>query len=210
MNSQINECAKTNSLNLSKKVLALAIMVVGTSITVNAQSATSKTPAKEVKMGTQKKEHKKIEKKKLPKVVTETFIEEFPVVTEEVWYGYPKFNNEKDWYFNDPYMYEGENPEYYVVEFTKDNAKHKAVYTKAGKKVAVHKKTKEALPKVISEALKKSKYGTWKIANEKEVIFKDSEKDKIKTYRIVAENGKEKYDLYFSTEGNLLKEHKIK
>jgi hypothetical protein len=46
-----------------KKVMMLALMVLGTSAMVNAQTATEKTSeAKEVKMGKHKKHHKKVAK----------------------------------------------------------------------------------------------------------------------------------------------------
>jgi hypothetical protein len=210
MKSQIHELQKNKLLRVSKKVMMLAFMVLGTAAMVNAQSAPAKTSeTKEVKMDKSKKEKKKIEKSKLPKVVTETFIEEFPVITNESWFGYPRFDVERDWYFHDNKLYEIDNPEFYVVEFTKDNVKHKAVYSKAGKKIAVHKKTLE-LPKAITTAIEKSKYGKWKIAKEKEVIFRDTELDKIKTYKVIVENGKEKHALYYSTTGDLLKDKTIK
>jgi hypothetical protein len=194
-----------------KKVMMLAMLVLGTTAMVNAQTATEKTSkTKEVKMGKHKKENKRIEKSKLPKVVAETFITEFPVVTNESWFGYPEFDFERDWYYHDPYLYRIENPEFYVVEFTKDNVKHKAVYSKEGKKIAVHKKTMAELPKAITTAIGKSKYSTWKIAKEKEVIFRDLEMDKIKTYKAIVENGKEKHALYYSSEGDLLKDRTIK
>lgn len=193
-----------------KKVIMLATLVLGTAAMVNAQTApTNTSETKEVKMGKHKKDKKHLEKSKLPKIVTETFIEEFPVVSYENWYGYPKFDIERDWYFHDNNFYEIEKPEFYVVEFTKDNVKHKAVYSKAGKKIAVHKKTLE-LPKAITTAIEKSKYGKWKIAKEKEVIFRDTELDKIKTYKVLVENGKEKHALYYSTTGDLLKDRTLK
>lgn len=207
MKSMIHELQNVNRFNVSKKVLMLALLVLGNAAMVNAQTAPAKTtPTKEAKMSKHKKE---IEKVKLPKVVTETFITEFPVVTNESWFGYPKFDFERDWYYHDPYMYSIENPEFYVVEFTKDNIKHKAVYSKKGKKIAVHKKTLE-LPKAITTAIDKSKYGKWKIAKEKEVIFRDTEFDKIKTYKVIVEKGKEKHALYYSSEGNLFKDKTIK
>lgn len=211
MKSTIQKLQNANRFSVSKKVMMLTLFVLGTTTMVNAQTTPAKTtPAKEVKMGKHKKEKTHIEKAKLPKVVTETFITEFPVVTNESWFGYPKFDLETDWYYQDPYMYTVENPEFYVVEFTKDNVKHKAIYSKTGKKIAVHKKLTSELPKTISNAIAKSKYATWKIAKEREVIFRDLEMDKIKTYKAVVEKGKEKHALYYNTEGELLKDKPIK
>jgi hypothetical protein len=195
---------------MMKKEIMLALIVLGTTVMVNAQTKTTKTSdSKEVKMGKSKKADKNIDKSKLPKVVTVTFITEFPVVTNESWFTYPKFDIENDWYFHDPYLYGIENPDFYVVEFTKDNVKQKAIYSKSGKKIAVHKNSIGELPNVISEAIAKSKYSSWKIAKEKEIIFKDKEMDKIKAYKAVVDNGKEKHALYYSSAGVLLKDKMI-
>ena len=194
-----------------KRVMMLVMLFIGASTTmVNAQQTSArKGLAKEVKKEG-KMEKKEIKKSKLPKVVTETFITEFPVIEGERWFGYPSFDYSTDWYDYDPYLYEVENPEFYVVEFKKGNVHHKAVYSKEGKKIAVHKKTKEELPKAILAALKKSKFATWKIANEKEVIYRDSEMDKIKTYKVVVEKGTEKHIIYYSNDGDMLKDKKSK
>ena len=211
MKSTNHELKNAIRLSVSKKIMMVALVVLGTTAMVNAQSQPVKPASThEVKKGKHKKERKQIEKSKLPKVVTETFITEFPVVTDETWFGYPKFDFERDWYYHDPYIYTVESPEFYVVEFTKDNVKHKAIYSKAGKKIAVHKKLTAELPKAISNAIAKSKYATWKIAKEKEVIFRDLELDKIKAYKVVVESGKEKHALYYSSEGSLLKDKTIK
>lgn len=211
MKSQIHEFQKIKLFRVSKKVILLTMLVLGISAMVKAQTVATKTSeTKEVKMGKHKKERKEVEKSKLPKIVTETFITEYPVITSESWFGYPKFDSERDWYYHDPYFYVTENPEFYVVEFTKDNVKHKAVYSKSGKKIAVHKKTTAELPKAITTAIEKSKYATWKIAKEKELIFRDQEMDKIKTYKAIVEKGTEKHALYYSSEGDLLKDKALK
>jgi aconitase A len=190
-----------------RKKIMLAMAVLGTSAMVNAQPTAVKTSAiKEVKMGKTKKENQNIDKFKLPKVVTETFITEFPVVKNENWFTYPKFDSEKDWYYHDPFLDGIANPEFFIVEFTQDNVKHKAIYSKSGKKIAVHKNSFATLPKIISEAISKSNYSTWKIAKENEEIFKDKEMDKLKTYKVIVEKGKEKHALYYSSTGGLLKD----
>lgn len=187
--------------------MMLAVLFVGTTFMVNAQTnAPKKGTAEKTEMGKHKKEKKHLSKTKLPKVVTETFITEYPMVTEDMWYTYPDFNYSRDWYDYDQYLVGVENPEYYVVEFTKDKVPHKAVYSKGGKKIAVHKKMKEELPNAVAEAVKKGKYGSWKLASDKEVIFRDTELDKVKTYKVTVEKGKEKHHLYYTTDGELLKD----
>jgi hypothetical protein len=152
----------------------------------------------------------KIEKKKVPTVVTETYFREYPVTTYESWLGYPVFTNENDWYGYNPYLYSNEYPEYYIVEFTKDKTPHKVIYSKAGKKVATHKKLNADVPKAISLALSKGEYGTWKLGKEKEEIFKDSDKDDLKIYKVEVEKGKEKHILFYASNGDLLKDKTIK
>lgn len=76
MKSMIHELQKSKLLSVSKKVMMLAIVVLGTSAMVNAQTDPVKTaPAKEVKMGKHKKEKPvaaKTETKKPVAAKTET------------------------------------------------------------------------------------------------------------------------------------------
>jgi hypothetical protein len=104
-------------------------------------------------------------------------------------------------------LYRIENPEFYVVEFTKNNVNHKVVYSKAGKKIAVHKRIDSDLPKPIAKAIETSNYASWKIA--KEIIFRDVEMDKLKTYKAIVEKGNKKHALYYSSTGVLLKDKTI-
>lgn len=64
MKSMIHECQKNNLLRVSKKVMMLALFVLGTTAMVNAQTAPAKAKeTKEVKMGEHKKHNKKHDKK---------------------------------------------------------------------------------------------------------------------------------------------------
>ena len=154
----------------------------------------------------------KIDKKKVPKEVTDLFVVDYPAASFENWYGFPLYNYGMDWYDDwydyGPYSYV-DYPEYYVVEFTKDNASHKAIYSKSGKKVAIHKKLTSDLPKLVSSAISKSEYKTWKLGKDKEEIFKDTDKDQLKVYKVTVEKGKEKHTLFFQSDGKMLKDKKI-
>jgi hypothetical protein len=152
----------------------------------------------------------KIEKKKVPEIVTTTYFREYPVTTLENWYGYPEFDYINDWYGYNPYLFEYEHPGYYVVEFTKDNIPHKVIYSKEGKKIATHKKLTSELPKEVAEAISRGEYKTWKMVKEKEEIFRDSDMDKMKVYKVEVENGKEKHTLFYSSDGDLLKDKTMK
>ena len=51
------------------------------------------------------------------------------------------------------------------VEFTSDSIPHKTLYTKAGKKIAVHKAI-SVLPSAVSKAISNGKYKTWTTGKE--------------------------------------------
>lgn len=161
----------------------------------------------QTKSTTKTKTHAKaIEKAKVPKVVTEEFIMEYPVVESDMWFGYPALTNELEWYDYNPMYYTYEYPEYYVVEFVKDKTKHKAVYTKEGKKVAVHHKVKaEAVPTAVNTSIKNGIYKTWKETDEKEEIENVTSKEKV--YKMTVEKDDKKHYLYYDSAGKLLKEH---
>jgi hypothetical protein len=150
----------------------------------------------------------KIEKSKIPTVVTETYIREYPNILHESWYGYPAFTDEYDWYGYDPYLYSDEYPEYYIVEFTEGTAPQKVIYSKAGKKIATHKNL-AAIPEAVLTAINASEYKTWKIGKSKEEIFKDADADKLTIYKVEVEKGKEKHYLFYRPDGQLVRDRKL-
>ncbi len=149
----------------------------------------------------------KLEKNKVPKAVRETFIAGYPEIISESWFGYPQFDFVNEWYVLDPNLYNYENPQYYVVEFLKDSIPYHAVYTKEGAPVSTHKKVESELPKAITDAISKGKYSNWQVLREKEVAYKKSESEKIRVYKIVVANGAEKHHLFYTVEGELLKDN---
>jgi hypothetical protein len=190
---------KNNILKLSASIILCAACTFQSFSQTTVTKTTEKTGKKPAK----------IEKSKVPKVVTEKFIIEYPSITNEGWYGYPQYDFYNDWYGYNPYLYEYTNPGYFIVEYTKDNANHKTIYSQEGQKIATHKKTTAELPKSISDAIKKGPYAAWKIAIEKEEIFKDTETDQIKVYKVEVEKGTEKHHLYYLSDGQLLKDKTI-
>lgn len=188
----------------SNTIKIIASFVLATLLSINTFSQTSvkcteqccKTPIT-------------IGKNKVPKPVVDIYFSEYPVTTYESWHGYPNFIDENDWYGYNPNLYCEDNPEYYVAEFTKDKVPHKIIYSKAGEKIATHKAI-ITLPKAISLAITKSIYATWKVSKGKEEIFRDSDKDDLKVYKVVVEKGKEKHILFYQLNGNLLKDKEIK
>jgi hypothetical protein len=152
----------------------------------------------------------KLDKTQVPKEVTQLFYNDYPTATvsDDRWYGYPTVDYANDWYDYDPDLYVNDSPDTYVVEFTNDSVPHKAVYSKAGKKIAVHKMISE-LPKDILWAIKNGEYKTWTIAKDKEEIFKDKDSDKLKVYMVTVENNGHKHILYFQSDRRLMKDKKI-
>ena len=151
---------------------------------------------------------KAIEKTKVPKVVTDEFSRECPIVESYIWYGYPNLGNESEWFDYNPINYTCENPEYYEVEFVKEKAHHKAVYSKDGKKVATHHKVKkELLPPAVNKALESGAYKGWKEVGEKEEIEKSTTKEKI--FKITVEKNGNKHHLFYDETGKLLKDEAV-
>lgn len=192
---------KTNGI----KMVAACIVFASLAISSFGQTAKSTSKEKKIKV--------KVEKNKVPKEVTEIFYMEYPTRVYEDWYGYPAYDYADNWYYDwyddEPYL-NAEYPEIYVVEFTSDNTPHKAVYSKAGKKIAIHKKSNVTnLPMAVSSAISKGEYKTWKVGTESEEIFKDKAADQLKVYKVHVEKGKEKHTLFFQPDGKLLKDKKI-
>ena len=149
----------------------------------------------------------KIAKTKVPKEVTSSFYVDYPVTTYENWYDYPAFDYSNDWIDDYPYYY-SDYPENYVVEFTANNTPAKTIYSKAGKKIATHKAV-NSIPQAISTAIINGQYKTWKVGKDKEEIFKDTDKDQMKVYKVNVLKGTEKHTLYFQPDGKLLKDKKV-
>jgi hypothetical protein len=149
----------------------------------------------------------KLNKSKVPKVVTETFVTEFPTGMYDSWYGYPEYN----WYGYDPYYYYyNAYPKNYIVKFTKDNVKHSVFYTKAGKKIATHVMINANIPKSVTDAVAKSKYKSYKLQEDKEEILKDGDSDLLKVYKVEVRKGNDRHALFYDLEGKLMKDVKMK
>jgi len=192
---------------MNKKMIMLSVLVamcIGISMPSFSQMVAKKKHINKVA-----KKSIRLNKANVPKVVTETFNIEFPTTSNEGWYGYPRYDFNGDWYGYNPYLYENDYPENYIVEFTKDNVSHKAIYSKEGKKLAVHKKVM-TVPSSVSEAIEKGAYRTWKITEEKEEIFRDTDMDQLKVYKVEVKDGNKNHHLFYSGTGELLKDKTIR
>ncbi|WP_306621859.1 PepSY-like domain-containing protein [Chryseobacterium ginsenosidimutans] len=189
--------------NKTVSVFVAVLMSVAFTTAVSGQST---------KKSAQKTEQKstKIVKERVPKAVTENFSKEYPMAIRELWYVYPEFDIINDWYYYDPFLFSRAVPEYYIAEFVIDGHDHKVIYSKEGKKIAVHKKGITDLPETVSDAIRKSIYSTYNVAEDKEEIFRDSSLDLLKVYKIEVDKGPSKHYLFFSSEGQLLKDKTTK
>ncbi len=188
---------------INSKMITGSLFVLLMCFTISAfGQIAAKTTKKEVKKVT------KLAKSKIPVVVTEIHLKEYPKTLKESWYGYPAFVDEYDWYGYDPYLYSSEYPEYYIVEFTEGTTPHKVIYSKAGKKIATHKNLAN-IPAAVIAAIGASEYKTWKIGKSKEEIFKDADADKLTIYKVEVEKGKEKHYLFYRPDGLLVRDRKL-
>jgi len=184
---------------LNIKVVALSALLVFFSVHSFSQAMATKSPSKN---------KAKMNKAKVPKAVTESFMIDYPSTDYDYWYGYPTFDYANNWFDYDPYFYDSDYPDNYVVEFTTNNTPYKAVYSKAGKKIAVHKSV-STIPAAVSTAIISGSYKTWTIAKDKEEIYKDTDKDQMKVYKVSVTKGTQKHALFYSPDGKLLKDTKI-
>jgi hypothetical protein len=146
-----------------------------------------------------------IDKSKIPKAVTEEFYKQYPVKTSTDWYAYPSYDDGDDWYEFDPSYHSNQDPENYVVVFRHKRILTKAIYSKDGKKIAVHQDMNAPLPASVTRSIREGLYKSWILTKDREQIFKDSKSDKIIVYRVVVKKDNEKHVLYFQQNGKLLK-----
>jgi hypothetical protein len=191
-------------MNRTLKIVTGGLMAAFLTLQVSAQA-----PMKTLDEGGKKPN--KLDTAVVPQPVRAMYYTDYPGITVYEWYSYPSFTDDSGWYDTDSDMYlstEG-MPEYYIVEFNKDETPQRTVYSKTGKKVSVHKAMKKnALPMAVSNAFNKSKYKSWKEIGEKVEIMKDA--DKTKAYKITVTDGKEKHALFYDEKGKMLKDKKIK
>ena len=89
------------------------------------------------------------------------------------------------------------------AEFTLKGEKHTAVYTTEGAWVRTeHDIKKDELPGTIARALKASKFGAWKI----EDVEEHATPEVASLFKVKLESEKEKAELFFLPDGQLLKE----
>ncbi len=186
------------------KIISVKTIATCTLLVLFAVNSFSQTATNNNKVSSKKAS--KLDKSKVPKVVTDLYFNEYPVTTSESWYGYPSFDNGNWWYDYDPYFYTNDIGANYAVDFTQNNIPYTVIYSGSGKKIATHKKSISDLPAAVSTAISNSTYKSWKLGKDKEEIFKDKDSDQLKIYKVTVEKGKEKHALFFQSDGKLLKD----
>ncbi len=151
----------------------------------------------------------KLKNEKVPKQVTENYYIEYPEPSNVSWQGYSEFTNEDDWYGYNDNLFIEDNPYYYIVEFTKDKTPQKVIYSKTGKKISTHKNLNSDLPQVVTSAISKGEYAAWNLGTHKEEIFKDTDEDALRVYKVEVEKEEQRHILFYSVNGVLLKDKTI-
>lgn len=182
------------------KMIAIAVMSVAFTTSTFGQNTENKVNnASYIKPA-------KIARGDVPKDVIENFIKDHPAVQNEQWRGYPTEDFRNVWYDYNPSLNSSSASEYFVAEFWEGGTHQEAMYSDEGKRIAISKKFDSQLPKPILVAIKKGVYRNWKIAKEKEVIFRDNSLDQLKVYKVKVQKGSSKHFLFYSAEGALLKD----
>ncbi|WP_449386701.1 hypothetical protein [Chryseobacterium lineare] len=187
--------------NKTVRLFAIAVMSIACTGSVFGQRHTSPPQRAENENGAQSR---------IPNLVSQNFVNEYPKVTDAVWRGYPQQSFITEWYDDNPSAQSSQPAEYYTARFTSGKSHLKAIYTKDGEKISVRQMITSELPKPVLYAITNGDYSDWKIANEKEVIFKNNPRDAMKVYKIKVEKGPSKHDLFYSSEGVLLKDKTIR
>ncbi|UKB86028.1 hypothetical protein LF887_10495 [Chryseobacterium sp. MEBOG06] len=155
-------------------------------------------------------EDQAVTQSRIPNLVSQNFVNEYPTVVNVEWRGYPKQVFNTEWYDYNPSKQSFKPSEYYVADFTNAETHLKAIYSKDGKKISVREIISSELPYSISYALRNGDYSDWKISREKEIIYGDSAMKPMKIYKVKIKNGTSERDLFYSVDGELLKDKVIK
>lgn len=153
----------------------------------------------------------KLDTTQVPIEIRNMYIVEYPTVTAYDWYGYPTLSEEREWHGYDRSMYTGKDatPEYYIVEFNKEAASHRAIYSKKGGKVALHRNLKKAaVPELVKKAYDNGKYKSWNVVGDYIEVLNYSNNSKV--YMINIEKGKEAHTIFYDEKGKLLKDKTTK
>jgi outer membrane protein assembly factor BamB len=150
----------------------------------------------------------KLDRGKIPKAVTDAFYSQYPLAADGDWRAYLSFASGTKWYEFDPYHYADGDPDNYAIEFNIKDTAFRAIYALDGTKIASRKAMTWDMPAAVTDALNNGQYKSWTVNKDKEEIFKDSDSDKLKVYKVTVAKGSEKHTLYFRQDGKMLKDVK--
>jgi hypothetical protein len=150
----------------------------------------------------------KLDRNKLPKAVTDAFYSQYPLAADGDWRAYLSFAGGTKWYEFDPYHYAADGGDNYAIEFNIKDTAFRAIYAQDGTKIASHKAMTWDMPAAVTDAINNGQYKSWSVNKDKEEIFKDSDSDKLKVYKVTVAKGSEKHTLYFRQDGKMLKDTK--
>ncbi len=179
------------------RIVLLIVSFIGATFTGYAQNAVAQRQA--------------ASEKSIPKLVLNTFKEQYPSVLLHSWYvthlTYWQNDYSSDWYYGwygkrTVIIYTYEKPNYFEVEFSANPGElSRAIYNRSGYWYETRTKIK-GLPMAILDTLKLSKYAGWKISNTKEMLL--SPAWPVEIYRFQVYKGLQAKILRMDAEGNII------
>ncbi len=151
----------------------------------------------------------RIEKEKVPFLITDAFYKNNAKSKNANWYGYPKYDINTNWFNYSTNLIEIEMPTYYMVEFTNDTLLQRVTYNALGEKIKTHQNIDPEIQTNIATSITASKYKNWKIINEKEELFRDLDLDVLIIYKVEIQKENEKRFLFYLESGLLIKDEEI-
>jgi hypothetical protein len=195
-------CKLKNMKRINTKSITGSILLALISFGSYSQSyAKTNTDTSQLRM--------KIDKNQIPKEVKDAFSEQYPLATNGDWYCYPSSASAADWYSYDANYIGVGDANSYDIEFISDGTPYKAIYARGGAKIASHRGIETGMPAAVTDAISNGDYKSWTLGKDKQEIYKDSDSDQQKVYRVNVLNGNEKHTLYFQQDGKMLRDIKI-
>ncbi len=182
---------------INVKVMAGSILLAFISMSSFGQAYTNRDTSQK---------HIELDRSKIPKAVTDAFYIQYPRAADEAWTAYLSFASGTKWYEFDPYHFAEGDPDNYAIEFSIKDTAFRAIYAQDGTKIASHKAMTWDMPAAVTDAISNGQYKSWAVNKDKEEIFKDSNSDKLKVYRVTVAMGGKRHTLYFRQDGKMLKD----
>jgi len=154
---------------------------------------------------------KKIDKKKVPKVVYSAFGEQYPDAKVEKWElpdcdCYEDWINEWEAQMSEKYPQDYIEPNTFYVTYKYKNKEQKSIYYRNGEWLQTQTKiSKENVPGTVMTAVKNSEYSDWKMGDYVILVQKpNGGGDKDLFYKVFLKGGMKRYVLKVKTDGTLV------